>query len=103
MMGAGDELRVAEAPERNRYEVLLGDEVVGIAEYVTLGSRRVFTHTQVDRGLEGRGVGSALVRGALDDVRARGLVASNRCPFIRTFLERHPDYADVFAPSTDDR
>jgi predicted GNAT family acetyltransferase len=57
----------------------------------------VFTHTEVDPDHEGEGVGSTLVRGALDDARRRGMPVVPRCPFVRAWIERHPDYADVRA------
>ena len=58
----------------------------------------VFTHTEVDPSFEGQGVGSALARGALDDVRSRGLHIIAMCPFISAYVRRHPEYADLIAP-----
>ena len=55
----------------------------------------VLTHTEVDPSFEGRGVGSALARAALDDVRERQLKALVICPFILSWLRRHPEYVDV--------
>ena len=60
----------------------------------TLG-KRVFTHTSVDPDYEGHGVGSALARAALDDVRAHGISIVARCPFIAGYIDRHPEYADL--------
>jgi predicted GNAT family acetyltransferase len=79
-----------------RYEARLDGELAGAAYYDTADDLIVFTHTEVDDAFEGHGVGSALARGALDDVRADGrrrVVA--RCPFIRGWIERHPDYQDL--------
>ncbi|RBY74727.1 GNAT family N-acetyltransferase [Geodermatophilus sp. TF02-6] len=91
------ELTVRDVPESDRYEVRDGDRVLGLAAYRRDGDRVVFTHTEVDPGAEGSGVGGTLARGALDDVRARGLRAVPRCSFIRGWIERHPDYADLVA------
>ena len=56
----------------------------------------MFTHTEVFDAFEGKGVGSALARGALDAVRADGTrQVLPRCPFIRGWIERHPDYQDL--------
>ncbi|MGY1604323.1 GNAT family N-acetyltransferase [Geodermatophilus sp. SYSU D00815] len=86
---------MSDAPEEHRYEIREGDRVLGIAAYRRRGDVLVFTHTEVDPQ-EGRsGLGSTLVRGALDDVRARGGKVVALCPFVRGWIERHPDYADL--------
>jgi predicted GNAT family acetyltransferase len=59
----------------------------------------VFTHTEVDPAFEGHGIGSALAAGALDDARRRGLVVVPSCPFIRAYITRHPEYADLLRAS----
>jgi uncharacterized protein len=58
-----------------------------------------FTHTEVPTELSGRGVGSALARGALEIVRAEGLKVVVQCPFIRAFIEKHPEFQDLLAPA----
>ena len=89
------ELTVTDVPEAGRYEVRDGDRVLGLAAYQRRGEQVVFTHTEVDPDAEGGGVGSTLVRGALDDVRAHGRRVVPLCPFVRGYIERHPDYADL--------
>lgn len=84
---------VADAPHRSRYEARVDGVPAGFAEYRDDGDERVFTHTEVT--LEGRGVGGALARAALDDVRARGLRAVPMCPFIAAWIRRHPEYGDL--------
>jgi uncharacterized protein len=86
---------VRDAPDRRRYEVLEDGTLAGFAAYHDYGGARVFTHTEVFPDFEGRGVGSALARGALDDVRASGRVVVAQCPFIRDYIERQPEYADL--------
>jgi predicted GNAT family acetyltransferase len=56
-----------------------------------------FVHTEVPPELRGHGVADHLVRGALDDARRRGYHVIPTCPFVRRFLARHPDYADLVA------
>ncbi|WP_435738154.1 GNAT family N-acetyltransferase [Cellulosimicrobium sp. PMB13] len=76
----------------DRFEARTPDGVVaGFAEYVREPGRVVFTHTEVDPAFEGRGVGSALAAGALDQVRASGERVVPLCPFIKAYIARHPD------------
>jgi len=88
-------ISVHDVPERSRYEVTVDGQLAGHADYRDDGDVRVFVHTEVDDAYEGHGVGSALARAALDDVRASGRSLVPRCPFIRAYIERHPDYADL--------
>lgn len=92
---ARDELRVVDNPDERRYEALVGDRLAGIAEYRMAGNRVIFTHTETDPGFAGQGIASRLARGALDDVRARGLVMTPKCPFIAAYVQRHPAYQDL--------
>ena len=90
---------VSDAPDADRYEIRDGDRLLGIAAYQRRGDVLVFTHTEVNPD-EGRsGLGSTLVRAALDDVRAKGEKGVAQCPFVRGWIERHPDYADLVAES----
>jgi len=86
---------VTDVSDKERYEVELDGRQVGLAAYHRRGRLVVFTHTEVDKSVGGNGVGSALVRAALDDIRAKGLRAVPLCPFIKGWIERHPDYADL--------
>ncbi len=90
--------RIVDNPAAQRFEALLGDVVAGFAEYRLRPGRIVFTHTEVDPAFEGKGVGSHLAAGALDDVRARGLSVTPACPFIASYIRRHTEYADLVAP-----
>jgi len=53
-----------------------------------------FTPT-VPPELGGKGAGSALVKGALDQVRAEGLKVIPQCPFVKAYIDKHPEYADL--------
>ena len=80
----------------HRYEARVDGELAGFAVFRMRGDRIVFTHTEVDDRFEGQGVGSKLARYALDDVRDRGsLRVVPQCPFIRSWIEKHPEYADL--------
>ena len=52
-------------------------------------------HTDVDPDLEGTGAAGELVVGALDDIRSRGLRVIPVCPYVRSWIDRHPAYADL--------
>jgi uncharacterized protein len=87
---------VRDNPGGSRFEALDESGVVaGFAAYRRSGDRVVFTHTEVDDAFEGQGVGSTLVRGALDAVRGDGSRVEAKCPFVKSYIERHQEYADL--------
>ncbi|GAA2297747.1 GNAT family N-acetyltransferase [Actinomadura sp. NPDC048955] len=86
---------ITDNAEQGRYEIRLDGDLAGFAEYERGEGAVVFTHTEVDSAFEGKGVGSALARGALDDVRSQGLSVVPLCPFIKKWILRHPDYKDL--------
>jgi predicted GNAT family acetyltransferase len=88
---------VTDAPDADRYEIRDGDKLLGLAAYQRRGDTIVFTHTEVDPDAGQSGLGGTLVRAALDDVRARGGHVVAQCSFVRGWIERHPDYADLVA------
>lgn len=91
-------LTVQDNTTRHRFEAVDDSgAVAGFAQYLRREDHIVFTHTEVDPAFEGQGVGSTLARGALDAVRAEGLPVIAQCPFIKDFIERHPDYQDLLA------
>lgn len=88
-------MRVVDNPAERRYELLDGDELVGRIDYRARSSALAFIHTKVQP--KRRGLGSELVKGALDDVRTRGLRVVPVCPFVEAYIRRHPEYADLVA------
>ncbi|MET0371712.1 MAG: GNAT family N-acetyltransferase [Sphingobium sp.] len=80
----------------SRYE-LEADGAVAIAAYERRDGAIVFTHTQVPSALEGRGIASALIKGALAQVRAQGLKVVPLCAFVAAYLDRHPQEQDLLA------
>jgi len=90
------DVEVTDAPERRRYEARVDGELAAIADYIPTDELVAFTHTEVLAAFEGRGVGSALVRAALDDVRAQGRSVLAVCPFVSGFVGRHrEEYGDL--------
>ncbi|HRW00447.1 MAG TPA: GNAT family N-acetyltransferase [Tetrasphaera sp.] len=88
---------VTNNPAQDRYEAHLDGELAGFAEYILSDDLIVFTHTEVDDKFEGQGVGSALARFALDEVREGTRRVKPQCEFIKSWIQRHPDYADLVA------
>jgi len=80
----------------SRYELAVNGDLA-IAVYQQRGDLIAFTHTEVPPELEGHGVGSTLIKGALADVRARGLAVIPACEFVAAYLERHPEEQDLLA------
>jgi predicted GNAT family acetyltransferase len=79
---------------KQRYELEVEGHIAA-AYYDLSGNVITFTHTEVPKELEGKGVGSRLVKGALDQVRANGLRVVAQCPFVKGYIGKHPEYADL--------
>jgi uncharacterized protein len=82
---------------RSRYEVSLDGRLVGFADYRAHGDIVVFPHTEIEPSMRNQGLGAELVRGALDDVRARGGTIVAQCWYVAEFIDDHPEYADLLA------
>jgi predicted GNAT family acetyltransferase len=80
----------------NRFELDINGTVAA-AYYELAPGIITFTHTEVPAELGGRGIGSKLIKGALDEVRAQGLKVVAKCPFVRAYIEKHAAYADLLA------
>jgi uncharacterized protein len=90
------DVSVRDNPDQNRFEAYVDGRLAGISAYELSDGVITFTHTEVDDAFEGRGVGSALVRASLDQVRAGSdRRVRPRCPFVRDWIEHHPDYQDL--------
>ncbi len=88
---------VEDNPTLSRFEMASGG-AVAFVEYVRAGDGRIaLLHTEVPEALSGKGVGSALVRGTLDAVRAEGLKVVPRCEFVAAYVARYPEYRDLLA------
>jgi hypothetical protein len=88
-------LTVRDNPTELRYELLDGDTVVGLIRYRIEPGAVALIHTEIEPAHEGQGLASELVKGALDDLRGRGLRLIPICPYVRSWLERHPEYTDL--------
>lgn len=82
----------------HRYEIHVDGTLAGFTEaHEGQDGVLVFPHTIVLDAFEGQGLGKVLVGRALDDVRAQGRTIDPQCPYVRGFVERNPEYADLVA------
>jgi predicted GNAT family acetyltransferase len=78
----------------HRYELAI-DGHIAATYYEIANGVITFVHTEVPPELGGKGIGSRLIGGALDQVRADGLKVIAQCPFVKAYIDKHPDYADL--------
>ena len=86
---------LADNPEQQRYEVTVDGALAGFAQYRSRPGLIAFIHTEVDDAFEGQGLGGRLVSFALDDARRQGLAVLPFCPFVESYIQRHPGYAEL--------
>jgi uncharacterized protein len=79
----------------HRFELRVAGAVAAYSEYNLLKDALMFTHTEVLPEYEGQGLGSALAKFVLGEVRRRGLHAIPVCPFIASYIRRHTEYQDL--------
>lgn len=88
---SSEALNVRNNQEKHRYEVEV-DGKLAILEYRDAGGQRYYTHTEVPEALEGRGIASQMAKVVLDEAQAEQLSIVPLCPFVRGYIERHPEY-----------
>lgn len=86
---------VADNPSSSRFEISVDGSLAGYATYRDLRPARALDHTEIAAEYEGMGLASTLIRFALDEARTAGRKVLPFCPFVRGFIERHPDYLDL--------
>ncbi len=85
---------VSDNRAQQRYELAV-DGHVAASYYEIADGVITFVHTEVPPELGGKGIGSKLIKGALDQVRAGGLKVIAQCPFVKAYIEKHPEHADL--------
>lgn len=86
---------VADNPAASRYELHVDGELAGFISYHRRGLVISLIHTEVDPRFQGGGLAARLARFSLDDARNRQLAVLPFCPYIQSWLRKHPDYADL--------
>jgi len=89
---------VRDNAKAHRFELDI-DGHVAFSNYRRQGNVLIMLHTEVPPALNGRGIGSRLVAGILDIARAQQLTVEPVCPFVKAYLRKHPQYADLVAHS----
>ena len=87
---------VRDNKDRSRFELDVGCEIA-FANYRATPTAVIITHTETPRALRGRGIGSELVKGALDLIRRDGRKVIAGCVFVVDYLDQHPEDADLVA------
>lgn len=95
---ADPDVTVADNPAELRYELRVDGRLAATVAYRLEPGVLVLVHTDVAPAYEGRGLGSRLVSATLDDIRTRGLSTAPLCPFVASYVRRHPEYADLVVP-----
>lgn len=89
------DITVAHNTNTNRFETDL-DGYPAVVEYMLARPNTiVFTHTEVAPEIEGRGVAAQIARAGLEYAREQGLEVMPLCPFVATYIRRHPEYREI--------
>jgi predicted GNAT family acetyltransferase len=90
--------RVIDNVDRRRFELSV-DGVLATLSYIRKPQSLVLVHTEVPDELSGRGLGGQLVAAAVESANAAGLAIDARCPFARSWLDRHPEVTTHAPPA----
>jgi hypothetical protein len=93
------DIQVINNEAAHRFEVVEDDHLAEL-DYQRQGNRIIFTHTGVPAALEGRGIGGALVKAGLEYARSNELQVVPLCPFVRSYIERKPEYQPLVNAAT---
>ncbi|WP_165984918.1 GNAT family N-acetyltransferase [Streptomyces sp. YIM 98790] len=89
------EPRITDNGEQSRFELHVGDALVGFAEYRLGKARMTVTHTEIDPDYRGQGLASRLIRHVLDSARERELPVIPQCPYTNRWIIQHPEYVGL--------
>lgn len=93
-------IAVEHVADPDRFQILLDGEPAGFTQFADSGTDRIFFHTVMDPAFGGRGLGGKLVSAALDRTREEGQSVVALCPFVKGYVEKHPEYADLTVEPT---
>ncbi|MGB2920394.1 MAG: GNAT family N-acetyltransferase [Mycobacterium sp.] len=88
--------------EADRFSISVDGQKAGFTEYIDHGNQRIFPHTEIDDEFGGRGLGTILVREALEATRDAGLRIVPVCSMVADFIDKHAEFGDHADPVTSD-
>ncbi len=91
---AEDQGGVTDNAEQSRFELPV-DGGTAVLQYMERNGALYLTHTEVPPELEGQGIGGRIVKHALEQAKSRGMKVAPWCPFVRAYIDRHPEYKDM--------
>ena len=80
---------------RKQYEIHVDNYIPRIEYIKAKGDKIYLTHTEVPPQLEGKGIGNALVKQVLEDIKIKGLTLMPLCPFVAMYIKRHPEWKSL--------
>lgn len=93
-----DELVVVHNADAKRFEININGQMA-VLQYMVGGSKTlIYHHTEVPEAFEGMGVASKLAQFAMDYAKDNGYKVQPLCPYVRAWVQRHPDYASITTP-----
>jgi predicted GNAT family acetyltransferase len=96
-----DEPTVRDNRAEHRFDISVGGDLAGSSFYEQIGNVRAFVHTEIDERFAGQGLGGILVRAALTAMKDAGTPVLPFCPFVRRYIQRHPEFLPLVP--TDER
>lgn len=87
---------LSDNPDRKQFELVVSGHTARI-EYMIMANKIFLTHTEVPAALEGKGIGSIIVKLALEEIERRGLKLIPLCPFVGKYVTRHPEWKRILA------
>lgn len=91
------DFQVRDNLDRRRYELVVDDRIVSVADYLLEGSTLTVPHVETDTAMRGQGMADRLMRGMLDDIRANERTIRPLCSFAADFIRQHPDDHELLA------
>ncbi|APD08227.1 hypothetical protein UJ101_02729 [Flavobacteriaceae bacterium UJ101] len=88
------EYKLIDNQDKKQYEFHIEDHIVKI-EYIKAKNQIYLTHTEVPTALEGKGIGSAIVKQVLEDIKEKDLTLVPLCPFVAAYIKRHPEWRSL--------